>query len=395
LPSSSSVIAEAEEGEEKKSRFTYQKAGNSEAHLSDVVQYYSSITTINNNNNINDDDDDITSLVNDLFHTRIYPWIRNAYLSQEENPHNGHYYNNDNDDDGNDLSLYVYDSLFIRYNATQANDANIEKAGKTTAAPVAVGAGQPLHRDLAYVSVNIMLNPQNEFEGGGTFFENQLLATLNTDAGQQQQQNDDDANDNVVVPLKPLGPGHAIAHYSSDRHSGAATYAGVRDILVVFLSVTNNRRMPSFSTKSTNRMEDDSVFQQLPPSSTMMTMIRSPPPPQWECNARLEGSCSRTCSSCGGGSSSIDFDGSSGSTSGENDSAAAVVWNQLICRMMHHRLAIDQVSDDGEAWHYSGMALYDYHLHIDSLRQRQQKRRQTTMPHWTHIYNPVPESGKR
>jgi len=107
-----------------------------------------------------------------------------------------------------------------------------------------------------------------------------------------------------------------------------------------------------------------------------MTMIRSPPPPQWECNARLEGSCSRTCSSCGGGSSSIDFDGSSGSTSGENDSAAAVVWNQLICRMMHHRLAIDQVSDDGEAWHYSGMALYDYHLHIDSLRQRQQTRHQ-------------------
>ena len=38
---------------------------------------------------------------------RIYPWIREAYLSQVKI--------------GDELKLYVYDSLLIRYNATEAN----------------------------------------------------------------------------------------------------------------------------------------------------------------------------------------------------------------------------------------------------------------------------------
>lgn len=38
---------------------------------------------------------------------------------------------------------------------------------------------------------------------------------------------------NEIILLKPVGPGHAIAHYSN------ATFLGIRDILVIFLMVTH------------------------------------------------------------------------------------------------------------------------------------------------------------
>ena len=258
------------------SRFTYQRKGNSEAHLSDVVQYCQRSDAKKN---------DVAPLVNDLLLNRVYPWIRESYLSREEI--------------GNELELFLYDSLFIRYNATAANANN--DAGCGSSDNLGIGAGQPLHRDLGYVSVNIMLN--EEFEGGGTFFEDQLLPVVLSG----------DHDDIEMQPLKPLGPGHAIAHYSNSRHAGAATHTGVRDILVIFLAATAKRAQTNASWTWNA--------------------------PRWERNARLKAAARTYCS-------------------------MFTKEDQMICRVLHHRLAIDQVIDDGEAWHYLGMALLDYHDHL-------------------------------
>ncbi|KAL7529161.1 hypothetical protein ACHAWF_002863, partial [Thalassiosira exigua] len=266
-----------------KSRFTYQREGNSEAHLSDVV----------NHARKSDPNSGIGSLVDELLSERIYPWIREAYLSREEG--------------GDALELYVYDALFVRYDATKLDGKGKGGSG---------GAGQPLHRDLGYVSSNVMLNSDEEFEGGGTLFEDRLLPALTTG----RHAADSDPND--VGPLKPLGPGHALAHPSSARHAGAATTGGTRDILVFFLAA---RATPS----SPRRV------------------------PRWERGARLK---STARSRCSGRSNACE---------------------QSMCRALHHRLAVDQVPDDGEAWHYLGRALFEHHqaLQIGALSEEASDRR--------------------
>ena len=308
----SRIIEEGGEDDEtssEKSPFTYQRKGNSEAHLSDVVRYCQ-----HQHRHRRSDDaitkkyDAVAPLVNDLLLNRVYPWIREYYLSREGG------------DIGNELELFVYDSLFIRYNTTAANAPNNDgdDAGYGSRDNVGSGggAGQPLHRDLGYVSVNIMLN--DEFEGGGTFFEDQLLPLVLPPSGVDH---DDDSG--MMQPLKPLGPGHAIAHYSSSRHAGAATCAGVRDILVIFLAATTTAKGRDRFTDANGRTWN------------------AAPPPRWERNARLKAAARTYCS---------EF-------ATEDDQT-------IICRVLHHRLAIDQVMDDGEAWHYLGMALLDYHDHL-------------------------------
>ena len=276
-----------------KSRFTYQRKGNSEAHLSDIVRYYEQ----HRHHIAEEKQQQVSILVDKLLSDRVYPWIRDAFLSKKEYESNG---------DNGDLSLYVYDAIFIRYNATEAEN---------------VGAGQPLHRDLGYVSVNIMLNSQDEFDGGGTFFENQLLPIiLNGDGGTSKD----------IHPLKPLGPGHAIAHYSSDRHAGSATFGGVRDILVLFVAAA--------------------------------AAAAAGKAPKWEVAARLKSTARSYCSGADDGDSSI----------------SSSIDEQLLCRVRHHRLAIEHVPSDGEAWHYLGMALLDYHSYKVVMQQQQQQQQDCT-----------------
>jgi hypothetical protein len=258
-----------------KSRFTYQRKGNSEAHLSDIVRYCEQRFDGEKKQ------EQVSALVTKLLLDRVYPWIRDAFLSKED----------DSNGDNDDLSLYLYDAIFIRYNATEAEN---------------VGAGQPLHRDLGYVSVNIMLNSQDEFDGGGTFFEDQLLPVV---------LNGDSCTPTYIHPLKPCSPGHGIAHYSSNRHAGSATVDGVRDILVFFVA----------AAAAAGRA------------------------PKWEVAARLKSTARSYCND----SSSID--------------------EQLLCRVRHHRLAIEHVPSDGEAWHYLGMALLDYHNYEVAMQQQQQQ----------------------
>lgn len=261
--------------DESSSRFTYQRKGNSEAHLSDVVNFSKEMGN------------DMTQLIDDVLLQRVYPWIREAFLSKEESTNR------------EELGLYVYDSLFIRYNATEANKKDdVQIPGEIK--KLNIGAGQPLHRDLGYVSVNIMLNDPSEFQGGGTFFEQQLSSSSTCDRTQTLEP--------LVQPLKPIGPGHALAHYSSNRHAGASTLLGVRDILVIFLAAAETSQITS-----TQRA------------------------PSWERAARLKNTCRLYCHQC------------FGTSSNKHD--------EWMCRIQSLRLAIDAVPDDGEAWHYLGMTL--------------------------------------
>jgi hypothetical protein len=268
---------------ESSSRFTYQRKGNSEAHLSDVVNFSKSHLDLQTGRNI-------TELIEDLLMHRVYPWVREAFLSNEKNV------------DADELGLYVYDSLFIRYNGTEANK-NISM-GRRSNIQHKIGAGQPLHRDLGYVSVNIMMNDLSEFEGGGTFFENQMIF-----------ESLDFSSNTSIDPLKPSRAGHALAHLSSDRHSGAATMDGVRDILVIFVAAAEiNSRNPYQQRKA----------------------------PIWERAARLKTSARSYCNECFA-----------------TDSDFENMKDELVCRILHHRLAIESMPDDGEAWHYLGMGLLE------------------------------------
>jgi tetratricopeptide (TPR) repeat protein len=231
------------------SRFTYQFKGNSEAHAADFASL---------------PDQNAIHVVNNLLVQKLYPWVRENFVKE--------------DDSSASSRLFVYDSLFIRYNAS-ASDNQL--------------AGQPLHRDLGVVSVNIMLN--EGFQGGGTYFDNQAedLAAANRHGP-------------PILPLVPLGgPGCCLAHWSNERHAGAGTTAGVRDILVFFLS------------------------------------LKEPIPKLL--NAHLK----QTRSIC-------DMFGS--------DSLKS----SILCRIRHQRLAVEMLPDDGEAYLYMGSALMDYAKLLDS-----------------------------
>ncbi|CAM9268182.1 unnamed protein product [Discosporangium mesarthrocarpum] len=91
-----------------------------------------------------------------------------------------------------EASLLVYDALVIKYNATQAP------------------GGQPVHRDNSLVSINIALNPEDEYEGGGTWME-PLQETIR------------------------IQQGGVLVHSSGLRHAGNPVVDGVRYILVCFV----------------------------------------------------------------------------------------------------------------------------------------------------------------
>jgi hypothetical protein len=260
------------------SRFTYQFPGNTEAHVSDFQ------------------DPHVIAIFNRMLVEHLEPWIRRVFFR----------------DDASAAAmvgpLFVYDALVIRYNATASKAST---------------AGQPLHRDLGCVSINIMLN--DGFQGGGTFLEDQLQTTTTTAMNLQnnetktssfellQQQQQQQQQELLLQPFKPLGVGYALAHRSSHRHAGAGTTQGVRDILVVFVATQH---------------------------------------PRWMRNARLK-QCRSYC---------------------ENEACASFASQQqqlctLLCRIRHHRLAIDADPNDGEAYQYLGTALMELSTYLVDANQ--------------------------
>lgn len=167
----------------QESRFTLQSENtNSECHLDELVSEQSNPV--------------LKNVIDEMLQTKIYPLVREAFAQELRN--------------GNEIC--VYDSLVIRYNGD-----NVE----------GLPASQPLHRDGSIISVNIALNDferneltgENGFEGGGTFFEGLICNP-----------------ENYTPILRPIGTGHAVVHCSNERHAGAPTTRGVREILVFFLT---------------------------------------------------------------------------------------------------------------------------------------------------------------
>eukprot|EP00537_Pseudo-nitzschia_pungens_P009255 CAMPEP_0172379938 /NCGR_PEP_ID=MMETSP1060-20121228/70184_1 /TAXON_ID=37318 /ORGANISM="Pseudo-nitzschia pungens, Strain cf. cingulata" /LENGTH=707 /DNA_ID=CAMNT_0013107683 /DNA_START=26 /DNA_END=2149 /DNA_ORIENTATION=+ len=311
------------------SRFTYQYAGNSEAHVFDFVANGESNAVVSNNNDGNDGNNNdgnnndgndgnnndgnnndgnenssrsagarAVAALNEALQEKIYPTIREAFFDSNKNE--------DDDDTATAATqLFVYDSLVIRYNATAARQAAEAEAGSdgdgdcanANASSRRFSAGQPLHRDLGLVSVNILLTPDSEFEGGGTFFEDQLSSA-------------DDDTTRIPEPLKPLGVGHCLAHPASFRHAGAGTTSGVREILVLFVSAVGTG-----TGTGTGRDPGKNVLQRAPPE------LRS---------LRLK-ECRAFCHECCGDSNN----------GGELVSQRSV----LLCRILHQRLAVRSSSN--------------------------------------------------
>jgi tetratricopeptide (TPR) repeat protein len=168
------------------SRYTMQYEGNAEVHLDDLCK----------------NDPALKERMDSILKEKIYPLVRAAFKDQGINgdypPPLG--------------ALSVYDSIFVRYNGDVAR-----KAGR-------IGASQPLHQDGGMYSVNIALNAHKDdardgsgFTGGGTFLEALTIG-----------------DDETV--RRPVAPGHALLHRTTQRHAGAPTTSGIRDILVIFLT---------------------------------------------------------------------------------------------------------------------------------------------------------------
>lgn len=72
-----------------------------------------------------------------------------------------------------------------------------------------------IHTDVGCISVNILLNDQNEFVGGGTYFK----------------------DDDITVHLNQ---GDMLIHSAKTEHSGVEITQGKRYVLVFFIDVLNN-----------------------------------------------------------------------------------------------------------------------------------------------------------
>ena len=212
-------------GAARKSRFTYQRPGNSEAHVHDLF----------------DVDSRVKDIVNEALVTKLYPTLRWAFGNQSKK-HDGYSTTTDTEIYNplssinlpkGDFLLAVYDALIIRYDADAAKQHHLE------------GAGQPLHRDLGLCSINIALSTPDEFEGGGTFFENLM---------QKHKTKGVYINNGAV--LKPAGAGEFVAHPCFERHAGCVTTAGVRDIMVLFITAQfTSNQTESLSLPKAPKME--------------------------------------------------------------------------------------------------------------------------------------------
>jgi len=278
------------------SRFTYQYSSNQECHVSDFARTTTATTASDNGRRYKP-----CKSSNQALQAKLYPLIRTVFPLEQSN-----------------TALFIYDALVIRYNATNNTRSNSVTAATTVAtntdAGVLIGAGQPLHRDLGLVSVNIMLNSPHEFQGGGTFFEDQLRIPLNRE------------------PIKPIDVGHAILHASSLRHAGAATTKGTRDILVFFVSA-----------KQQHQVTQKVQLLQVPPQIA---------------SARLK-TLSSITASCRKRNLTTSI------------AASKNLESLLWFRIRKQRLALKFVPNDGEAFQYLGTALMEYAAYV---RQQQQEQ---------------------
>ena len=138
-------------------------------------------------------------------------WMREILLPKVAFPFLGNAFIQSLPMSGPDPIFRVSDAFVVKYNAT---------------------AGQRLlasHRDSSVFSFNIALNNLSEYQGGGTGF-----AAL----CRQQQETSPSTDSKSSAIMSPKG--HILAHSSALLHSGSPIIKGVRYILVVFVSVSEN-----------------------------------------------------------------------------------------------------------------------------------------------------------
>ena len=128
------------------------------------------------------------SLVNFELLPRLFPAIVNAFPSLETSPEN----------------LRLGDCRVVKYDASE---------GK-----VELG----MHRDGLLVTANIVLNPIEEYTGGGTVIEDLIL------------QGDMESSDTSAMSIL-LDQGHVLLHPGDVRHCGAPITSGIRYVLVLFI----------------------------------------------------------------------------------------------------------------------------------------------------------------
>ena len=164
------------------------------------------------------------------------------------------------------LHLRLHDAFVTRYTAPA--DAN-GGGGR---------AGLPLHSDQSAVSLNIALNPLDDYDGGGTAFDlvdglsplapaacaavpppaerasvpvtvadvpgrrNDPPFAARSDGPASAGDDDDDGRErrSEVVVRAPLG--HVVMHPGSVRHRGVEVTRGVRYILALFIRIEGDRR---------------------------------------------------------------------------------------------------------------------------------------------------------
>jgi tetratricopeptide (TPR) repeat protein len=301
------------------SRFTYQSKNNYEAHVQDLFQF----------------NPHIQPLMDELLLHKVYPILRYAFgggsnrsstnstnhiapLSKENFPY------------GNYL-LSVYDSLIIRYDATNTNGN--DKSSSSS-------AGQPFHRDLGLCSMNIALNSptinskndkvyessiqsKDTFLGGGTFFEN--LVHIRKSIGDNETNSNSSTlilelqrqlnNNNNNAIIRPMRAGGFVGHPCSERHAGVVTTSGIRDILVIFVTAQQQQDDDMSHEKNTNHTD----------RSMIMATTNSHCCPKSERVARLKGLARYATS----------------------------VEEKQCC----YHAALMEDPNDGEAWQFLGMSL--------------------------------------
>jgi len=282
--------------------------------------------------------------MNRLLLEQIYPMVRAYFFEDKCN------------------ELFVYDSLYIRYNATEAEAAAAAvKDHHHHPANKAIGAGQPLHRDLGIVSVNIMLNDANEFEGGGTFFENQLLCdrekedkqmtTIATATKVSSGGGSQNIHAKAIEPLKPIGSGCSLAHFSSERHAGAGTISGVRDILVIFVSAVQYN--------NSGGIDDEGNCSFAAPGDLKAALLKQ--------------SCTHYCHQ----------------QQQQSDGSPPSPEACALCRIFHSYQATLASPADGEAYQYLGKGLMDYAENIAATAMSKSDHDQE------HNKNNVAEESRR
>ena len=153
------------------------------------------------------------------------------------------------------------DLFFVYYNASddainKNNNNNNNQHNKTTTACLDVKDAHDaernkepqqrsvgIHRDGSVISFNVLLNSENDFVGGGTFFEQDQVVQNNMITNKNNE-NDITTNllkmEDVYGKVYTIQRGDVLIHSGKLRHGGYEITNGKRMLLVGFVDAGND-----------------------------------------------------------------------------------------------------------------------------------------------------------